>query len=159
MRPRILLASLLLFAVPAAPQTRETRISLGYAFSQYLETGGGNVPMGAYLSIAAAGRQVGFEADLGYHHDEELNSVTICIGPHIERAGSGKAKPFLHVLGGVRVDSYGHQANTSFGGMMGLGVDIPTGSKNFFRLGTDFQVFADGSSSLKTLRLNAGISF
>lgn len=153
-------------AVPAAAQERNVRVSIGYAFAQYLEGGGGNAPVGAYLSVASTGKKVGFEADAAYHRDSDeflgesfvLNTVTACIGPRFE-LGSANAKPFLHILGGLRYDTFEGESNTALGGMGGLGVDIPAGSRVFVRLGADFQVFFDQGENVKTLRLTAGISF
>jgi hypothetical protein len=42
--------------------------------------------------------------------------------------------------------------------MAGGGVDIPLGSV-FVRVGADFQIYFEGDENVKTLRLNAGISF
>ena len=67
----LLLMLVTLAAVPAEAQGRSVRVSIGNAFSQYLEEGGGNAPVGAYLSIASAGKTIGFEADVPYHHDSE----------------------------------------------------------------------------------------
>jgi hypothetical protein len=162
----LVVTSLVYLAVPAAAQERRARVSLGYAFSTYLEEGGGNAPIGAYLSVASAGRAVGFEADVAYHRDSEeffaekvvLNTVIAAVGPRFE-LGSGNARPFLHVLGGVRYDSVEGESNTAFGGAAGGGVDIPAGSRLFVRLGADFQIFFDEGENLKTLRLALGIGF
>lgn len=167
MRAWPLVVALLAFlTVPAAAQERRTRVSIGYAFSRYLEQGGGSAPIGAYLSVASAGRAIGFEADVAYHRDSEelvgetivLNTVIAGVGPRFE-LGSGNAKPFLHVLGGVRYDSVEGESNTAFGGTAGGGVDIPAGSRLFVRLGADFQIFFDEGDNLKTLRLAVGIGF
>lgn len=160
-------ACLALLAAPAAlAQERRTRFSIGYAFSQYLEEGGGNAPVGAYLSLASAGRKVRIAADAAYHRDSEdflgesivVHTVTAGVGPRFE-LGSGSAKPFLHVLGGLRYDSVEGESNTAFGGMSGLGVDIPAASNLYVRLGADFQIFFEQGEQLKTLRLAAGLSF
>ncbi len=164
---RLLAALPVLVAAPlAAAQGRSVRVSIGYAFSQYLEEGGGNAPVGAYLSVASAGKTVGFEADVAYHRDSEtfldgtivLNTVTAGIGPRFE-LGSGSAKPFLHLLGGLRHDSIEGESNTAYGGMAGAGVDIPAGSRVYVRFGADFEIFFDEGENLKTLRLSAGFSF
>jgi len=165
MRAWAFLVFLAITATPAAAEEKRTRVSLGYAFSHYLEEGGGNAPVGAYFSVASAGRKVGFEADVAYHRDSEeifgdtivVNTLTAGVGPRFE-LGSGKARPFLHVLGALRHDRIEGESNTAFGGMAGVGVDIPAG-RVFVRLGSDFQMFFDEGTNLKTLRLNAGISF
>jgi hypothetical protein len=159
------MACLALLAAPATAQERGARVSIGYAFLQYLEEGGGSAPVGAYLSVASAGRTVGIEADVAYHRDSETNfeqtivlhTVIAGIGPRFE-LGSANAVPFLHLLGGVRYDSIEGESNTAFGGMSGLGVDIPAGPV-FVRLGADFQIFFDAGENFKTLRLAAGLSF
>lgn len=164
MRTWTFVASLAILAAPAGAQERP-RISIGYAFSQYLEEGGGSAPLGAYLSIASAGK-VRFEADVAYHRDSEeffgetivLNTLIAGVGPRFD-IGSGNTKPFLHVLGGLRRDELEGLSNTAFGGMAGLGVDIPAGSSAFVRLGADFQIFFDEGENVKTLRLTTGFAF
>ena len=132
-----------LVANPAVAQDKWLRSSLGYAFSQYLESGGGNAPWGAYLSIASIGRSVGLEGELAYHSDYlpsefgfgekfTLHTITLGLGPRFE-LGSARVQPFLHVLGGY--------------------------ASAFFRLGADLQVFFDDGESLKTIRVIAGFSF
>lgn len=153
-------------AAPAAAQDRSARVSAGYAFLEYLEEDAGNTPLGFYLSLSTAGRKVGFELDLGYHRESEdifdetlvLNTFTATLGPKFE-LGSGRTKPFIHVLGGLRYDSIEDESNTSWGGVAGAGVDIPLGSSVFLRLGADFQIFFEDDENLKTLRVNAGFSF
>lgn len=135
-----------------------TKTSIGYAFSQYLDYGH-MTPVGIYLSLAGSGQSAALEADLAYHYDSGLNTVTIDLGPHFPLSRSGKTSPFIHVLGGFRFDTDGEYSSVSYGGMAGLGIDIPTGSKTFFRLGGDFQMFFFGGFGLKTLRLSAGFSF
>jgi len=155
-----------LVAAPVAAQEKNIRCSVGYAFATYLEEGGGAAPLGLYASIASAGKQIGFDADVAYHRDAEeffgfsivLHTVTAMVGPQFEIA-SGNAKPFLHVLGGLRYDRIEGESNTSGGGMLGGGVDIPGGPTDFWRLGADFQIFFDNGENLKTLRLTAGFTF
>jgi len=152
-------------ALPATAQEGGVRVSAGYAFSQYLEQGGGNAPLGAYLSLSSKGRRVGLEGDVAYHRDSEdffgasvtLNTVTAAIGPRLSLRGD-RSRPYLHLLAGARHDRVFGESNTAFGGMAGGGVDIPAGSA-FFRLGADFQIFFDEGESAKTLRVTAGITF
>ena len=154
-------------AAPAAAQDG-TSVSVGYAFAQYLEEGGGNAPLGVYLSIASPGK-VAFDLDLAWHRDSAdvfddvegaitLNTFTAGVGPRFG-FGDGSVHPFLHVLGGLRYDRVEGESNTAWGGMAGLGVDIPTGSSVAFRLGADFQIFFDEGTNLKTLRFTGGITF
>jgi hypothetical protein len=165
MRIFAVVASVLALAAPAAAGEGGVQTSIGYAFSKHLEEGGRNVPQGAYLSLASGGRPVGIEADFGYHRDSAeffgesivLHTLTAAAGPRLALEGGG-AKPFLHVLGGVRYDTAEGESNTALGGMAGGGIDIPVGSL-FLRLGADFQIFFDEGEDLKTLRLNAGITF
>lgn len=159
------MALLVLPAGQAAAQERPLRISTGYAFSQYLGEGGGSTPFGAYLSVASAGKTVGFEADVAIHLNFELATVIAGVGPRFEM-GSGNTKKFFHVLAGLRYDSVEGEPNTAFGGIAGAGVDIPAGGSLFVRLGADFQIFFDEGENgfdegenVKTLRLVAGISF
>jgi hypothetical protein len=170
MRSLLWLSLLSLFAAdPAVAQDKWLRPSIGYAFAQYLEEGGGNAPVGAYLSIASIGKTVGFEGELAYHRDSldseffygdpfVLHTLTLGLGPRFA-LGSAKATPFVHLLGGLRYDSGDYQTNMAFGGMAGGGIDIPLASSLFFRLGADFQIFFDDGENLKTLRLTAGFSF
>jgi len=148
---------------PTRSQAGETvDVSVGYAFSAYLEEDGGSAPLGAYLSVAGARGPVGLELDLAYHRDTfediALNTFTAQAGPRF-RLGEGRARPFLHVLGGLRYDTVEGESNTSFGGMAGGGVDIKTGDRVSVRLGADFQIFFDEGENLKTLRLNVGFTF
>lgn len=154
-------------ALGAAPASAQdgVSVSVGYAFAHYLEEGGGDAPLGIYLSIATPGK-VAFDFDAAWHHDSEefldesfsLDTFTAGIGPRF-RFGEGSAQPFLHLLGGVRHDRIEGESNTAFGGMGGLGVDIPAGESVSFRLGADFQIFFDEGENIKTLRLTAGITF
>jgi hypothetical protein len=61
----------------------------------------------------------------------------------------------------VRHDRISGESNSAFGGAVGLGTDLATGGAGTFkiRLGADFQIFFDEGDSVKTLRLNAGITF
>jgi len=153
-------------AVPASAQDRGVGVSLGYAFAAYLEEGGGNAPVGAYLSIASTRPGLGFEIDGAWHRDSEdffgdtivLNTITGMVGPRIG-LGTGDVRPFLHVLGGIRYDKIEDESNTAWGGMAGGGVDVPIGSSVSLRLGADFQMFFDAGDNVKTLRLNAGFTF
>ena len=157
MRKSALLTWTLLLAVPMASEAA-SRTSVGYAFSHYLDYQH-SAPVGAFLSLGGTGQSVTLESDLGYHHDSELNTVTLGLGPHFALSDSKKTAPFIHLLGGARFDIYEGDASVSAGGMAGLGIDIPSGSKTFVRLGADFQMFFFDGFGLKTLRLNAGISF
>jgi hypothetical protein len=154
-------------AAPAAAQEKFS-VSVGYAFAQYLEEDGGNAPLGIYLSFASPGK-VAFDGDFAWHRDPvdifddvdtsiTLNTFTAAVGPRIW-FGEGSARPYLHVLGGLRYDTIEGESNTAFGGMSGLGVDIPAGESIAIRLGADFQIFFDEGENIKTLRLTAGITF
>jgi hypothetical protein len=156
-----------LVAAPAAAQEKKVRVALGYSFLHYLEEGEGNAPLGASLAVGSAGRAVGFELDLAYHHDSEellgdslaLNTLTAALGPRFE-LGSGSARPFLHVLGGLRYDRLeGDDSETAFGGMVEGGVDIPIGSGVHLRLAAGYQIFFAERDNLETLRLTAGVAF
>lgn len=155
-------------------------ISVGYAFQQYLEDGGGNAPVGFYLSLAGRGRSA-IEVDLAYHRDTglfideadtfdtTLQAFTGLLGFKVGQAqsrygGGGGVRPYFHLLGGVRRDRLSvigreTKANTSWGGMTGLGVDLKVGESFALRLGADFQMFFDEGENLKTLRLSAGFTF
>jgi opacity protein-like surface antigen len=152
--------------VPAAAQERGVRVSLGYSFVTYLEEGGGSAPLGAFLSLAGK-RNVTFELDLGWQQDSEtilgekitLNTFTATAGPQFSLGSGGKARPFLHVLGGLRHDRIEGESNTAWGGLAGGGVDIQAGQEIAVRLEADFQVFFDDGENLKTLRLGVGLTF
>lgn len=155
------LACLIVFVAAAELGAEERpRLSLGYAFARYLEEGGGSAPVGAYLSLWSP-RRVGIELDLGYQRDTEqdvsLNTLTAVAGPRI--SGASGALPFFHVLGGIRYDTIEGESNTSVGGMAGGGVDLAAGGRLRVRLGADVQIFFDEGENLKTLRLNAGLTF
>lgn len=158
---------LILLPEPAEAQNNRFRVSMGYAFAQYLEDGGGSAPLGAYLSVASPGERVGIEADLAYHRDSEdlffqtivLHTVTVALGPRLESGDPEKTRSYFHLLGALRHDSVEGVTNTSYGGMAGLGADLPLGSGIFVRAGADFQIFFDEGQNLKVFRLNAGLGF
>jgi hypothetical protein len=158
-------------APAAAQQDGSLSVSVGYAFSQYLEEDGGSAPLGAYVSIATPGK-FAWDLDVAWHRDSEdvgdisgdpltLNTFIGGLGGRFT-FGEGTARPFLHVLGGLRYDkvAVGDEgvSNTSWGGMTGLGVDIGRG-KVALRLGADFQAFFESGENFKTLRLTAGVTF
>ena len=164
-----------LLAAPAAAADGP-KISLGYAFLQYLESGGGSAPLGAYLSGWGPGTTT-FELDLGWHKDEQvstvfctlpctdtsrtLNTFTFLGGPRIILGGKND-QPYTHLLGGARLDKFAGTSKTSWGGAAGLGVDLGTGGRRGgtrFRLGADFEMFFPSGGNVKALRLTAGLTF
>jgi hypothetical protein len=171
-------AAFLLLAVPARAGD-SLGISLGYCFLKYLENGGGEAPLGFYLSASGRGRSA-VELDLAYHHDTgqltegadvfdtELDTFTALAGPRFGPAPrygqTGGARPYFHILGGVRMDwldvlGRDRESNSSWGGMTGLGIDILLGRGFALRLGADFQMFWDDGETLKTLRFSGGFTF
>ena len=155
------LAILLCFAAPAAAADGP-KLSLGYAYLKYLETGGGDAPLGAYLSGWGTGRTT-LELDLAWHREKEggttLNTFTVMAGP---RFAIGRTdRPYFHLLGGARIDKVSGSSSTSWGGAGGLGIDLGTGygSGIQIRLGADFEIFFDQGENLKALRLTAGFTF
>jgi hypothetical protein len=160
------LACVLAFAVPRAASAEGVQASIGYAFTAYLEEGGGGAPVGAFLSLS--GRD-GFslELDLGWQRDTDdsfsqtitLNTYTAVAGPRFGLASSGVIRPYVHVLGGVRHDRIEDESNTAWGGFAGLGIDIQAGDSLAIRVGSDFQVFFDEGENVKTLRVGIGLTF
>jgi len=149
------------FAAPAAA-AEGPKLSLGYAYLKYLETGGGDAPLGAYLSGWGGGRTT-LELDLAWHRDKEaettLNTFTVLAGP---RFAIGRTdRPYFHLLGGARIDKVSGSSNTSWGGAGGLGIDLGTGYRAAvqIRLGADFEIFWDHGENVKALRLTAGFTF
>lgn len=167
MKRLVVLAGALVLAAPVAARAQgPVQVSLGYSFVAYLEDGGGNAPLGAFLALS--GRQgLSPELDLGWQRDSEdlfdetitLNTFTFVAGPRYEFATSGAVRPFLHVLGGGRYDTIEGESNTAWGFFAGGGVDVMAGDRIAIRLGADFQIFFDEGENVKTLRLGAGISF
>ena len=162
MVPRTLLILTGLVSLATAAAAQEAKLSLGYAYLKYLETDGGSTPTGAYLSLAGGGKTT-LELDAGYHRESEggtsLNTFTLLGGPKFSLASRGSTRPYLHLLGGVRHDRIEGESNTAAGGMAGIGVDVGTSGSMALRLGADFQLFRDDGENLKTLRLNAGLTF
>ncbi len=179
-------AAFVLLAVPARAG-EGIGVSVGYSFLKYLEEGGGDAPLGFYLSLAGRGKSA-IEVDLAYHRDtgQLLEDVDIFdttlqtftgqvgfkVGPAPRYGQSRGTRPYFHLLGGVRRDwlsTVGRdtESNTSWGGMTGLGVDIKMGQGFAIRLAADFQMFWDTvedplgnrTESLKTLRFSAGFTF
>lgn len=136
-------------------------VSVGYAFAQYLQEGGGSAPVGVFASIAKA-RGTGLEADVAYHRDVEggvaQNTFVGAAGPRVN-LDEGERKPFLHLMGAVRYDSAEGSSDTSFGAVAGGGIDLPAGDTVTVRLGADFQIFFEKKENLKVLRLNVGLTF
>lgn len=157
----LMLASFVCLAVTASAQDGP-KISVGYAYLKYLETGGGDAPLGAYLSGWGSGRTT-LELDLAWHRQKEegttLNTFTVMAGP---RFAIGRTdRPYFHLLGGARIDKVSGSSNTSWGGAGGLGIDLGTGyhASVQIRLGADFEIFFDQGENLKALRLTAGFTF
>jgi len=167
------LAVLALLAAPASAADGP-KLSLGYAFLHYLESGGGNAPVGAYLSGWGPGKTT-FEIDLAWHRDERevlddsstltisstLNTFTFLGGPRVILGGKND-QPYLHLLGGARLDKIAGTSNTSWGGAAGLGIDLGTGGQRGgtrIRLGADFEMFFEDGENVKALRLTAGLTF
>ena len=172
-------AALLLGAVPA--QAGEgLGISVGYAFLHYLTENGGNAPLGFYLSLAGAGKNA-VELDVGYHHDTgtllendvltptKLDSFTALLGPKVTGGGASRygqrpsARPYFHILGGLRRDRLEVTSvsswTTSWGGMTGIGVDLRITSGISLRLGGDYQIFWANGTNAQFLRFNGGLTF
>lgn len=162
MRRTLLIVACLVPMATAAAAQDGARFSLGYAYLKSLEDGGGSVPLGFYVSFAGSGTTT-LELDGGYHRDSEddftLETYTVTAGPRFSTSSRGSAEPYLHVLGGLRHDRFEGVSNTAWGGMAGVGVDIGTSGSFRIRLGGDFQLFRDEGENVKTLRLNAGITF
>lgn len=162
----ILVALTVLIATPATAQSRDADeirdVSIGYALSHYLETGGENMPLGFYVSLSSRGSPLGYDVDLAYHHGtgdlDGLHVGTLTVGPRLQ-IGAGGTRPFLHVLGGLRYAEAGGASDLSLGVMGGGGVDMPVGDGLDLRLGADFQIFFKDGDNLKSLRLVAGITF
>jgi hypothetical protein len=165
------LAVLGLLAAPAGAADGP-KISLGYAFLQYLESGGGSAPLGAYLSGWGPGSTT-FEVDLAWHQDKgqhpsgdptgsaTLNTFTFLGGPRMILGGKND-QPYAHLLGGARLDKIAGSSSTRWGGAAGLGVDLGTGGGRGgtrFRLGADFEMFFESGQNVKALRLTAGLTF
>ncbi|HUL76431.1 MAG TPA: outer membrane beta-barrel protein [Vicinamibacteria bacterium] len=174
----LVLPAVLVMAAPAVAAEGPVQASFGYSFAQYLETGGGTAPVGAFLTLSGR-KSVTLELDLGWQRrsDESgaptavigvpaagsggvtLNTFTVTAGPKFNLAMERAVKLFVHVLGGLRHDSIEFESNTAWGGFAGGGVDIKAGDRVSVRLGADFQIFFDQGENLKTLRLGVGLTF
>jgi hypothetical protein len=160
-------AGILALCVPAAATAEgPLQLSVGYSFVKYLEEGGGSAPLGAFLAFSGRDR-LSFELDLGWQRDSEdafeetitLDTFTAVAGPRWGFGSSVAARPYVHLLGGVRHDRIEGESNTAWGGFAGAGVDLKTGDRVAVRLGADFQIFFDEGENLKTLRLGVGFTF
>jgi hypothetical protein len=162
-----LLGVLGFLAAPAAAEDGP-KVSLGYAYLQYLESGGGSAPLGAYLSGWGPGHTT-FEVDLAWHQDKQgagddrvtVNTFTFLGGPRVILGGRND-QPYVHLLGGARLDKFAGASNTSWGGAAGLGIDLGTGGRRGgtrIRLGADFEMFFKEGENVKALRLTAGLTF
>ena len=154
----VVLVVLAIVAAMAAPASADgNKLSIGYAYLKSLEDGGGSTPMGAFVSFAP-GDDSGFELDLGFHRDDDLdlNSFTAALGP---RFTLGEGLPFLHVMGAVLHQRVPGTSDTGFGGMAGGGYDLGTGGTVALRVGADFQMFFNDGENFKSLRLVVGLTF
>lgn len=155
------LVFLLSFAAPVAA-AEGPKLSLGYAYLKNLETNGADSPLGAYLSGWGAGRTT-LELDLAWHRQKEaaatLNTFTVLAGPRF--AVGQTDRPYVHLLGGARIDKVAGRSSTSWGGAGGLGIDLGTGYRAAVqvRLGADFEIFWEHGENRKALRLTAGLTF
>lgn len=70
---------LALVASPVTGQEKGTRFSMGYAFLKVVD--GGTIPVGGYVSVASTGKKIGFEGDVAYHRESDVNLMTGLIGP------------------------------------------------------------------------------
>jgi hypothetical protein len=166
-----MLAVLAFLAVPARA-SEGPKISIGYAFLKYLETDGGSAPVGVYLEGWGAGKST-LELDLAWHRRKEtavlgalsetvtLNTFTFLAGPRQALGGKGD-QPYVHLLGGARLDKISGESTTSWGGAAGLGIDLGTGGGRGgtrLHLGADFEMFFKDGDNVKALRLTAGLTF
>jgi hypothetical protein len=160
---RLLLVLAATIAMLPTPAHADGSVSIGYSFLKYLEDSGGTTPTGGFLAFAGTGSGLGLELDLGYHRESQaditLNTFTATLGPRINVASEGSVAPFVHVLGGLRYDRFEGEGNTAWGGMAGGGLDIGSAGRMRFRVGADFQIFFEEGENVKTLRLNAGLTF
>jgi len=138
------------------------KLSVGYAYLRYLETGGGSATVGAFASLAGGGTTA-LELDAGYHRDSRAGSTfetfTLTGGPRLGFGEPRNSAPFMHVLGGLRHTRFQGASETWWGGMTGLGMDINTEASVALRLAADFQIFFKHGHNVKTLRLGVGITF
>jgi hypothetical protein len=170
-------AAFVLLAAPAS--AGDMGISVGYSFLKYLEDGGGDAPLGFYLSLAGRGKSA-IELDLAYHRDTgelideaetletKLETFTALagfkVGPTPRYGQTSGSKPYFHILGGIRKDwlkvlGSETESNTAWGGMTGLGIDLVFSKSLALRLAADFQMFWDDGDQLETLRFSAGFTF
>lgn len=163
MKRALWILAMLLFPAAVGRADEAPKLSLGYAFLHYLESGGGNAPLGAYLSgWSASGTAL--EVDLGWHQKKadsvKLNTFTVLAG--VRKPFGKRDRPYVHLLGGLRHDKFGDASSTWWGGAAGAGIDLATGAAKgglHIRLGADYEMFFKNSENLKALRLTAGLTF
>jgi hypothetical protein len=144
-------------AAPTGVEAAGSTFAIGYSPAIYLETGGGHTPFGISISGSTAAQGRGVEADLAYHRDEGLNTITAAMGPRLAWGG-GRSIPYMHMLFLLRHDSISNASNTSGGGMMGFGVDAGIAEFMRMRVGVDLQVVFN-SGVLKVVRVTMGAAF
>ena len=157
-----LLAATLVLAVPAVAAGMPARLALGYSFVSYLGEGG-NTPRAAFLALSGKGTLT-LELDLGWQRGPttrvSMDTYTAAAGPKISFATEGRARPFVHVLFGLRHAELDDAGLAAAGWVAGGGFDIGAGRVRV-RLGADFQAFGlpfawFGGS---TARLGVGLAF
>jgi hypothetical protein len=157
----LMLASFVCLAVTASAQDGP-KISVGYAYLKYLETGGGSATVGAFVSLAGGGATA-LEIDGGYHRDSRdgsrFETFTLTAGPRFAFSSRRNSAPFMHLLGGLRRIRFRGASDNSWGGMAGLGIDVATATRVALRLGADFEIFFPNGKNEKALRLGVGLTF
>jgi hypothetical protein len=157
----VVLVVLALAAAMAAPASADgNKMSIGYAYLKSLESGGGSVPLGAFLSFGP-GDDSGLELDFGFHHDKDAssNEYTGAFGPRFPLTSGGESSVFLHAMGLAAYDRAGGSGEWAFGGMGGLGADLGFGSSAQLRLAADFRLLFHDGDNFKSLRLGIGLTF
>lgn len=162
-----LLASALA-AVPAGAASLD-------AFAGYSALAGGDsgTMHGFQVTLGSAGtRRLGFVIDLSGHmgsvaeSGDDLDMLALMAGPRF-RFGSGRVRPFLHLIGGVvrakasvRVfDVEIAESSTDWGGAAGGGLDWGFGERWALRLGADYRLVAADDATVGDPRFSAGVAY
>jgi len=156
----VVLAIVAAAAAPAPASADGNKLSIGYAYLKGLEDEGRTIPLGGFVSFAP-GDDSGFELDLGFHRDDDIdtNIFTAALGPRFALGSGESVQPFAHVMGAVNHLRFPGESETDFGGMAGVGLDLGMGGSMMIRLGADFQMFFGDGTNYKQLRLGVGLTF
>lgn len=120
---------------------------------------GGSGHFGLVLDVSG---HLGSDSDSG----DDVSTLALMAGPRL-RFGSGRLRPFVHVIGGVVRAKAGvrvfdveiSESTTNFGGAAGGGFDLGFGERWALRLAADYRVLKVDVGTARDPRFSAGVAY